>query len=279
MNPLDNEEFQIILKDINSEMPLFTKLSAKIPYAFSQGFPKDLRKESLRIDNKFLNNYLSTIEEISYRFPNHPLPKWMKSYQNRYFKANLGRDSFFGKNIDEFDLPKNTRYMFDGNTFIQFPKPIGATLERVNDNADNGNANFLVLTNLPTGTIGQFYDQLALKHGTVGSVGSHWRLGVYNDSGGNPNTLNADTGSISINTDAAGSYIWRSVTEFSLDTAQQYFAQNADSSTNGQYRNGDGTNHDGFRRDKTQTYGAFPSPVSGLTANDNFPSYCKIGHS
>ena len=289
MNPLDKEEFTEILKIIKNDMPHHTDETVKIKSTFSQGFPKNLMDYSVKIDNKFLNDYLAIIEEINHKDPNHCIPKAFQEYQNNiygdkeilnhdnFFKAKL-HDSFF-KYQDEYGMPKNTHYMRGTNIqnvgFLGSltSKVFGATLERINDLENNSNANTIICTSLPSGTAGQYYNQLTIKSGTTNGGSGNIRLGLYDDISLVPTNLAIETGSITA--PANNDYTPQSVTEFQLPTNNTWFAHNE--SATWTYRNA-GIN--GTRRYKIFTFGAFQNPVTSLTAADAvYPSYCKISHS
>ena len=95
------DDIQFVINDINKQMPLITNESVRIPFS-ATSLPKNLSKVMDESDNKFLNNHLTIVEEISNLYPNHPLPVWMQRYHNKYFKANLIGDGFFKTSLKEY---------------------------------------------------------------------------------------------------------------------------------------------------------------------------------
>ena len=105
---MDKYDIPFLIKDINDEMPLFSKDTVKVKRSYSQGMPKNLKEYGDKVNEKFLDNSLATIEDYSLKFPNNELTQWFKDYQNRYFNSVLLKDSFL--KIDENGNFGTTRY-------------------------------------------------------------------------------------------------------------------------------------------------------------------------
>ena len=287
MNPLDKEELSEILEIIKNDMPIHTDTTAKIKNSFSQGFPKNLMDYSSKVDNKFLNSNLAIIEEINYKNSNHWIPKAFQEYQNKiygntdilnhdnFFKAKL-HDSFF-KYQDDYGMPKNTHYMkgmsIQNVGFLGIIKTlvVGGAEIIIGDSSSHstGLNGFIYLNQLSTtATIGANYDQLA--HNVFNSTGN-MRLAAYDSSSSIPTNLYAETSSVALDS----AFTYRSVTNFSLITAQPWFGLQASVSGGDFYRKLQSTP----RKGKVFTYGAFETPLTG-TGNDlGATENCKIGHS
>lgn len=225
---LDDIPFEI--RYIEKEMPLFTDNTAKIPYSFSQGMPKDVNKVAYKVDDKFLNRHVSVIEEIAYKFPNHPLPTWMKRYQNKYFQANLAHDGFFKNTIDESMFFKKTRHFFTSNSYAVYGKVNGATLESgASPNTNQaGNNNALVLGKATGGVIGQYYNELA-NNITTGGVGNV-NYACYDQVAGVATNLLGTTNGFAC--PASSSFTFHTTTaEFYLTSTTIWLGANNDNAT------------------------------------------------
>ena len=95
---MDKYDIPFLFKSIDNEMPLLTNDSVKVKNNYDMGMPKDLERYCEKVDDKFLNNHLATIEEFDSKFPNNDLVQWFKDYQNRYFSANIPHDNFLKNN-------------------------------------------------------------------------------------------------------------------------------------------------------------------------------------
>lgn len=232
MNPLDKSELSFVIRNMEKEMPMLTSQTAKIPNPYGY-FPKNLKEQADKVNEKYLNKHLAVIEEISYRYPNHLLPQWMKNYQNRYFKANIAHDGFFKNNINESGYTKNTRFMFDGNTFIQFGLENGATLATPASTSSGSNLDVYIYAQaVAAGLIGQYYNEICFHRATNFGAGSHGNLryGVYDQQAGVPTNLMADTGLFSSDNIPDNDFTtFKSVTQFALTTTANYTAILGDS--------------------------------------------------
>lgn len=264
---MDKFDISFEVRDINKEMPIHTDNIMKIPRTQYEQLPKNLFKFSEKVNEKYLNNHISIIEEISHKFPSHPLPNWMKHYQNKYFKASLGHDGFFKQatNIDS-----RIKYRQHNNEFISFGHVNGAALT----SGDSSSNTLFTLGSiwgikLSLGIIGQYYNQVAVN---VQSAAGNMRFGAYDDNGSTaPNNLYAQTGSIAATSDFA----WRSLTEFALDTSQNWSAWQSDSSSLNVYYKASTNQSD----QHTFSYGSFNNPYGTVNTNNSYAVNTKLGHS
>jgi len=121
--------------------------------------------------------------------------------------------------------------------------------------------------------IGECYDQVAIERSSS-ATGGNYRLGVYDDSGGAPNDLLAQTASIAIPT--ANSYTFQTVPEFLVTTTQLWACFMQDAHTSSFRRNNSATTA-GNMQYESHTYGSLPATASATSANRSF--IMKIGHS
>ena len=267
MNPLDKEELTEILKIIKNDMPVHTDRTAKIKHTQYKRFPKSLFQESIKIDNKFLNDNLHTIEEMEYR--KKGITNNFKNYQNKYYDESgiLNHDLYFkhegtiypklhgacGFIIDPYRaVVRNGAELTSGST-TSIPANLTA---------------YIYCSKLSIGIIGQYYDRVA--HNVFTAAGNI-RMAVYQDNGGSPsipNTLYQQTSSAATTAD----FTYRLLTEFALTTSQNWTAFQTDSSTTAIYER-NAANMGGY---KAQAYGVFTS--NGFTVGgDEWNT--KVGHS
>ena len=275
---MDRYDISFLLDDINSNMPKITDNTATVKRSFSQGMPKNLSDYMSKVNDKFLDNTLGNIEDFSLKLTNDDLTQWFKEYQNRYFGAMI-RDSFLKINEDKtFGTINHYRPLSIFSAAFIAPKKIkGATLERSVADRNNANSDTIVCTSLPTGTAGEFYDQLAVKTGTVGSYTGNIRLGLYDDVAGTPTNLSVETGSLTAPA-SANDYTNQAVTEFALPTTTSWFAHNQ-STAGWSYRDDSNSLGAGTRKYKAWTFGAFQNPTTSMSAGQTIGTYCKCSHS
>ena len=269
------DDIPFVINDVNKDIPKITPVSVKAPLSFSQNFPKHVPDFLEKVDNKCLNNYLSAIEEISHRYPNHPYPKWMKQYQIKHFKAVLHGDGFFKQN--EFGDFGKTRYYrslsLQNVAFLGSRQHVnGADLFTATGGVNVGSfgsGNFQAFKLPNTGVIGQYYNQIAIDMVT-GS--GNFKYAVYDDSSTTPNNLYQQTGSIAF----ATGYPWNSLTEFALTTTRNWACFNNDTSATPKSTTGSS----GDRQYVTQAFAtSFTTPAPGGRTNGTDIANMKIGHS
>ena len=275
MNPLDKEELKAFLKIIKNDMPLHTDTSAKIKCSFSQGMPKNLKEYSDKVDNKFLNDNLHTIEEMEYR--KKGITNDFKEYQNKYYDESgiLNHDLYFEHEGTIY--PKLAGGSFFSQSFLSTSS---ASLNRTSSPTNGaeietgtsiGQANFgmnrIELFPLPnTGVIGTLYNRIALYE--AGSSGNR-RIACY--SGSTPTELLGESASFAHET----SYTFQSVTEFSLLATQNWVSALADTNNNYRYFSG----ASGIRKHKVFTFGAYPNPAGTGYTDGTESAQMKIAHS
>ena len=283
VNPTDPQEFAVFLRKLDDEMPIHTHNFAKIKA--TQGFlPKEVMPFSAKVDNKFLNNYLATIDEINHRKPNNAFVNWFRKYQLFHYSKHgiLNHDGFFNSRLGNIGFIKTK-----GATFFQLPftgtvlgfgsivdsKVFGATLETANTGSsasDYANDHLLINKLVPTGNIGEYYDRVAA---TVVTQAGNINMGFYDDVAGTPTNRLAQTGSISC---PAAGYVWQSLTETAITTAQVWAAMNHDSAT-ARFTRWAQTLGD-LKFNQPQTSVALANPTPSLTNNASI-FQMKIGHS
>ena len=165
MNPLDKEELKAFLKIIKNDMPKHTDNTVKIKRSFSQGMPKSLKEYSDKVDNKFLNDNLHTIEEMEYR--KKGVTNDFKNYQHKYYDESgiLNHDLYFEHEGTTY--PKlHGACGFIINPYIMKPATVnGAQIETgTSIGQSNFGGNYINLFKLPnTGFIATVYDRIELN--------------------------------------------------------------------------------------------------------------------
>lgn len=274
-------------------MPFISDSFLKIKYKYAP-FPKNLMDEAVRVNEKFLNEYQSRIEE---HMSNEYLDIF-RAYQNKHFSkrqlSNNFKESIFRdckcKTLEQINditlqttlanmqnqigmehrlddisgIMNNTRFGMIITPFVFSSSCAGSTLASTSSTGSTATTTgYIRATAIASGSTSDCYDEIALDCVTAAA---NYRLGVY-DNDGAPNNLEAETGSHA----AATGINPQSVTEWTLATALQYVANQSDNSSN-VHGNYTGTSHN-----QSQAYGAFADPAS--TSTDTSPPYGQISHS
>ena len=222
MNPLDKEEFTEILKIIKNDMPIHTDTSVKIKCSFSQGMPKNLKEYSDKVDNKFLNDNLHTIEEMEYR--KKGITNDFKNYQHKYYDESgiLNHDLYFEHEGTTYPkLHGACGFIID--PYIMKPAVVnGADLTTEASNLSGNNlAGYIYAGLLSTGVIGHLYDRIAFRR-ELGTASGQLRYCSYDSQSSVATNKMCDTGLF--NSPANSSYVLQSVTEFALTTTENWTA-------------------------------------------------------
>lgn len=255
-------------------MPLHHDRGAKIKNSYSQGFPKDLMEFSSKVDNKFLNDNLHTIEEMEYR--QKGITDDFKNYQNKYYddRVILNHDLYFKHENKVYARVSGAQPLNIMNTGF-----IGSLNNQVNGadlftdqtgSDQSGFGGYVYIGWLDAGTIGEFYDQSAVSY--ISGVAGNYRHGVYDQQSSVPTNLMADSGSLTVQT----GYTFEPFTEFALTVSQNYQAFQVDNNTVQYNRRLYGTAHNAY---DTQAYGTFPDPSGYDVTNYTVNIVGKIGHS
>jgi len=276
------DDIPYIVRDMENEMPVHTKESARVPRNFSQGLPKKFMEYSAHVNNRFLNNHLGEIEDAYHYFPelhSNCFEKWQILHFQKY--DILNHDGFFNSDhIIEWIKTHHDEPMIRGasqkilyglQTAHGAVGCAGAELESSADNAEATFSDDFVFASLIGGTSGDCYDQIALEvvSATATSTDSYI-LGTYDDDG-DINALYRGTAEISPITD---DYSFKSLTEYTLNGSTNWLAFNSDEDINPRFCN-NCTNE--RKRDAFTYTGSFPDPfVSGQTAAA--PAHMKTAH-
>ncbi len=267
---MDKHDIPFLISDIKKYMPNHSKKVTSIPITMDQRFPKNLTDFSNSVNNKFLNKKLSDIEEADYKdlLPNK-LKNWFANQQHRYHeKSGVFNHDGWVQKLKSLVPPDHVMACgFLINPF-RFSAPVnGADLTSGNaDTTDSGYQGAIWSYALSTGTVGHLYDQIALSVTTSALLE---RLACYNDGSGSPNNLMGETASHS----SATGFNFNSMTEFALDTAQNYCAYQIQA---GAIINV--TTSASFDRfSEAFTFGAFPDP-SAESPGTSSAAYMKMGH-
>jgi len=267
-------DIPFIIRDMKNEMPYHTDNNAIIPYTY-KSLPKKLMEESHKVDNKFLNNHLSEIEEaIDKKLLNKTS---FVNQQTKYHKESgiLNHDNFFHADLATGTPISNDNFHHSNfviNSYTDVGCVGGDDLETYTSGGTYGNSagDQIVIssTSGTEGTVGECYDQIAIdSDNTTGNI----RLGVYDDDSA-PNNLYTSTGSISMTAD----YAFKSLTEFTLTTETTWLAYQKDQASKLKQLADVAFNN----YDKTIAYASLPNPAgSGWGTSGTEAKRMKIGHS
>ena len=256
---------------------MHTSNSAKVKGSYSQRFPKSLMDYSSKVDNKFLNDNLHTIEEMEYR--KKGITDGFRNYQNKHYSNReiLNHDLYFtheGKTYPKVSGAQPLNIMntgFIGSLGVAGVNGADLVTGTGGSNAGSFGANNYNAFRLGDGTIGELYDQVALSQ--VASAGNV-KLAVYDDTGSDaPNDLYAQE---SGNASAVG-YTWRSLTEFDLTTAKNWACFNNDSGGMFPYWLSGTTNVRYFDAETYATSFTTPAPAVSVARYSDI-AVMKIGH-
>ncbi len=255
-------------------MPIHTDKTAKIPKPQYSQFPKSLDDFSTKVDNKFLNDNLHTIEEMEYR--KKGITDGFRNYQNKYYdkKEILNHDLYFTHEGKTYPRVSGSAGMNIKNVgflgSLKLPAVNGQELESnagASTYTGNSAGGIYACRTDASGDVTDLYDRLAMSD--QNSLGNQ-RLASYSDSGSTtPDVIYAETGSNALDS----AYTWRSVTEFGLTTALTWIAMQVDNSGGTAYPYY--TAGAGITYAKSQVMGAFTTTGFGSSSPDYL---MKMGH-
>jgi len=217
---LDKYDIPFLVRNIQDEMPWHNRTMMRIPRPYGS-FPKNIKDEYVRCNGKFLDNRQAEMEETNTLFS-----RFSKLIPPQHILA-------CGFLINP--------YVFAGA--VNGPDLI--TNETGSGGATGWNGS--IYTNiLPTGNVTDLYNQSAIE---VSSAVGNMRQAVY-DGDGLANNLYQETASFAASTD----YDFHSLTEFDLDTTENWVAFQVSSSSCGVVWDSSATLN--YATD-VHTYGAF----------------------
>jgi len=260
MNPNDPPEFANLIKTIKKELPFFSKKTVSMKADHGQ-LPKNVRNHTIKLNEKFLDNNLHTIDEIKHRNKNNNFVKRFDNYQSRFF--NIAPVSC----TDTASMLINS-YMFAAAACTGISEVNSAT-SGTGDQAENDQIIFNQMTS--DVTVDNCFNQAAVKRGT--GTGGNLRIGVYDESSSAPNDLLVQTASLSM--PGASSYTFQSLDETEATTVRLWLAFMQTSTTPKILRQQTSGGSLYFRN--SYTYGSLPASA-GASSSGN-PFVTKIGHS
>jgi len=266
------DDIPFIIKDIKNEMPIHTDNTGKIPYTFKP-MPKSFMDESHKVDNKFLNNHLSEIEDAVDK-------KLMDKnsfirQQVKYHKESgiLNHDNFFHADLAtgcpiSYDNFKHLSFLVNPYTY---PIPcVNGTEVFVQGSANttHNSSNTLYGGKVTTAQADRCYDQIGIS--TNIADGSNVQA-MYRDNAGAPDALISQTPQTSQTT----GWTLIDLPEWQQDaTVNVWCAYNNDSLSNHIFNL-----LGGFRDwNVPQTWTDMPDPFDHV-GGDTYPHKQKITHS
>jgi len=272
------DDIPFIIKDIKNEMPFHTDSAGKIPYTFKP-MPKSFMDESHKVDNKFLNNHLSEIEEATDK-------KLMEKtsfihQQTKYHKESgiLNHDNFFNADLASglpIGIDNFKHYPFLINPYMVAPTACthGSEVQVVGvANTTHTSVDTLYGFRITGAEADKCYDEIAVE--SAGTVAGSGRFGMYVDdplATPHPDALLIDLGTF---THTSG-YTYNVGAEWTQDGTSNVWVG---------YISNDGSNvvtnlKDGYRNYKgSVTFGALPDPFTAGATSDTYPNKMKISHS
>ena len=254
-------------------MPKHTDVTASIPRTQFASLPKNIMDFSEKVDNKFLNDNLHTIEEMEYR--KKGITDVFRNYQNKYYadREILNHDLYFTHEGKTYPRVSGAQPMIIQP--FRFTTPVnGADLVtnagESGTSAIGGSPYVVIMNKVKTvGTVGEYYDQVAIN---VTVAAGNLRLCVYKDNAGDPDARYvADTGSFA----AAADYAWHSLTAFALTGTANWIAYSQQSDITIGYE----TQASGNGRYLAGTFAELADPVAGGLTNSTTVIQMKMGHS
>jgi hypothetical protein len=267
---LKPDDIPFLLNDIKNEMPRHYPEKFIVPQ--TKGLPKDYLKQSHKVDNKYLNNHLSEIEEAQEsKLLSKELINSFKGQQSIHKESGiLNHDNFF----NEFGDIKGTFYsplnLFDtalvgvagapagctGGSTVE----VGGTVNNAQASADELHGYSVTLVN------GSCYDQIAQNVASAAAGNSF--LGLY-EAGSPIGALATETGTHS----TTNGFDWVSCTEYTTDTTSYYLGQNSDSAAWYTYYNALAG------RRYYRSVSGMPDPYGSASGPDATDANLKVGHS
>jgi len=271
MNPLDKEEFADFLQTMKNDMPLHTETSAKIKFNYSNRMPKSAVDLSQKVDNKFLNDNLHTIEEMEYR--QKGITDNFRNYQiKQYGKSDiLNHDLYFEH--DGKIIPKVSGAQPMIMNPFRFPASCteGTELSVGGIGAHSeGNNNYFFASKVVGASTDLCYDQIACN---AFAGNGNWVMGAYTGDADAPNALMSQITAI---TTLPTDFSYNTLPEFTSASATFWLAVNQDT-LEGQFYYNPSPTSTGYY--KALTYNAtMPDPApSPETATDSVNM--KVTHS
>jgi len=275
---MNNSDIPFIINDIQNKMPFHTDNTGKIPYTFKP-LPKSFMSESHKVDNKFLNNHLSEIEDAVDK-------KLMDktsfiNQQIKYHKESgiLNHDNFFHCDLAtgcpiSYDNFKHSQVVTNAYRFVAEPCTHGSEVAvDGTPSTYNTSVNTLYGYKITGAEADKCYDEIAQNN--AGVVAGSGRFGMYvdNPSGvSNPDALLIDLGTFA----HTSGYTYHVGAEWTQDgTSNVWVAHNDNDIANRRVEMTGGDR----RYTHGVTFGALPNPFTAGYNSDTYPSEMKISHS
>lgn len=269
---MDKYDINFLRDNIIEKMPARTETISKVKGTFDMGLPKNLQKYTEKVNDKFLNQHLAEIEEANkMNFLTKNFNVWFYKQQS-YRNESKNHDGFFTKLKNYVELDMKNNVLACG--FIMNPSRFAGVVNGPDLEVGGTGINDIgwavqIWAQGVTANVTDLYDRIAVN---ISSAVGNERLGVYDDTGSTaPDNLLAETGSIA----SSNGFNLRSLTEFSIITAQTWIAIQVSSTTNDIFYENSGTP----QKFKSQSFGAFEDPMTSPSNGIDLILNCKIGHS
>jgi len=273
---MNNSDIPFIMKDIKNEMPLHSEDTANVPNRYGN-LPKNIMEESHKVDNKFLNNHLSEIEEAVHKKLLNKIP--FIQQQKKYHEKSgiLNHDNFFHADLATGTPISNDNFrhsQFVINSYmVSASANYGAELDTTDTGTGGQGSNRVFCSKTENnGIAGYLYNRIAYRNASISSGGDgEIILGVYSQVASVPASLTAVTAML---TTSAPNYDWQSLTEFALETNEVWLAVN---------RNTSGTSGEGSVAQQYKDIAldpiGIPNPAgTGWTTGGTQTRTQKLGH-
>jgi hypothetical protein len=248
---------------------MLSEKTIQIPDIMVGNLPNNLKEFANIRFEKTLNKYQDVIEEMEHRNKSNSYSNDFKNYTRKYFIESVGHDSnsFFKNHImPDFRDHRNIGRQHN-NSFISFGHVNGAEIVVGGaTSTSSGDQNLLIGTSGTGGTVGQYYDRIAVDFTVAG--GGNINLGLYDDNS-NPNNKLSQTGTLT-NNDT--SFTYKTMTEAALTTTTIWLAFVYDTSSTEHVTAVSSARYVSFSYNAT-----LPSPFSSTTGTTQ--RHMKITHS
>ena len=171
--------------NLRNVMPLHTPNKISIPYKFAP-LPKNLMEESNKVMEKFLDNYLSEVEDTKNI---ETLSFVLNQYRNYHYSDDIRISDNFLKRPMQYNSPHT---LFGVIASGKVGVALGAeVIFGSANNSATGNQEF-IFANSGSIVIDDLYNT---GPGQVTTAAGNYRMGIYNDTAGDPDDLGIDGGS------------------------------------------------------------------------------------
>ena len=165
---MDKYDIPFLIKDIDNEMPTHTPRTCKIPIGNTLSLPKNLMEKSNKVHSKFLDSYLSDVEEFEMKnLLSDNFKTWFGKQNEYHIKQSKNKDGFLKKIKNYIDMDMKSCTLACG--FIMNPSRFGGAVNGADlvsgdtSTTSNFGTGKVWGAQLATGTVTELYDRVAIN--------------------------------------------------------------------------------------------------------------------